>query len=258
MVTIGTYFNKRRGLATLLASVGGSIGSLSFPPLVQYCLDKFGLQGVLMILAGIVFNFTVVGALLRPTTFYDKMRSSKKQIQKEEKYHVKANGNVAVSERESSRLLETDKIKNGGTQIHLHRSQEQIQIEPIERFRTFSDTSGMKRKEKITALQMDKTSSIQSIKHLADSFSKKSFILIGSTLDMDGSLYNIAGSFSQTLEEQSHKNQNNTKASRESCFSIISKTTKSILLQIFSKDVLCNRLFANCDGSEHIRIVHSK
>ena len=83
MVTLGKYFNKRRGLATLLASVGISVGALSFPPLVRYILDEYSLQGVLMILAGVLFNFAVTGALLRPTDFYAKRRDKLSQKLKE-------------------------------------------------------------------------------------------------------------------------------------------------------------------------------
>lgn len=63
---MSTYFEKRKGLANSLANVGGSTGSLVIPLVIRYLLDTYGLQGTLMILSGMLFNITAMGALMRP------------------------------------------------------------------------------------------------------------------------------------------------------------------------------------------------
>ena len=76
MVMVGYYFKRRLGLANALAVGGSSIGQFIFPPFVTFLLDRYSLSGTLLILAGVMFNLTLGGALLRPVTFYDKKSST--------------------------------------------------------------------------------------------------------------------------------------------------------------------------------------
>ena len=235
MVMVGKYFDKRRGLATLLASVGISIGALSFPPLVQYLLDKYGLQGVLMVLAGIVFNFTVTGALLRPTTFYSERKAKLKEGQNEDKYKVNKNRKLNGLHVEMElTLLAKDDDKE---EPKVFRSHEHFPVEYIERSRTYSDTIGMKKWRKRSNEEKQQSSSIPTLKHFIDTLSKIS------ASDINGSLLSIPGAHLETFDEQVYKDQNNIGRSHGLCCTRIPGTMKSILLQIFNKDVLCNRLF---------------
>lgn len=66
LVVLSSYFNKRRGFANSISTVGGSIGSLVFPKIIQILIETYGLQGALLMVAGILFNHLIVAALLRP------------------------------------------------------------------------------------------------------------------------------------------------------------------------------------------------
>ena len=194
-----------------------------------------------MILAGVVFNFAVTGALLRPIDFYAKRRDKRSEKPKEEKYEVNTNGNIKSLEGELTLLVE----ENGDTdrRIKFHRSHEQLPIEPTERFRTFSDASGMKKFEKIHQHKKDQSSSIRSLKHIVDSLTKNELVMLGSTMDIDGSLCSFPGAHMNSSDKQHVTTQTNTKSSHEFCCATIPRTITSIFLQIFNKHILCNRLF---------------
>ena len=66
MVTVGLYFEKRRALANGISVAGSGVGNFTLPPLMRYLLDNYGLHQTLLILAGIMLNVCVCGALLRP------------------------------------------------------------------------------------------------------------------------------------------------------------------------------------------------
>jgi len=63
---VGSYFNKRRTLATGIAVSGCGFGSLTFAPLFQYLIESFGWRGSMLINAGITLNVVCLGALMRP------------------------------------------------------------------------------------------------------------------------------------------------------------------------------------------------
>jgi len=66
MVLIQQYFNRRRALAASLASVGFSIGGLTFGPLTAALLQVYGLRGTLLIIGGIYFQMSVFCSLFHP------------------------------------------------------------------------------------------------------------------------------------------------------------------------------------------------
>ncbi|KAI0220546.1 hypothetical protein LSAT2_027961 [Lamellibrachia satsuma] len=74
MVIIGIYFEKRRALANGIAFSASSFGAFCFPPLIQYCLDSYGLQGTLLIMGGVMFHISAAGMLFRPPEFYQIQR----------------------------------------------------------------------------------------------------------------------------------------------------------------------------------------
>ena len=74
MVIIGIYFEKRRALANGITFGASSFGSFCFPPLIQYCLDSYGLQGTLLIMGGVMFHISAAGMLFRPPEFYHFQR----------------------------------------------------------------------------------------------------------------------------------------------------------------------------------------
>jgi MFS family permease len=63
LVMISAYFDKRRGFANSLANVGGSVGGFVFPVLIRALLNKYDLQGALIVLSGIMLNTVIVELL---------------------------------------------------------------------------------------------------------------------------------------------------------------------------------------------------
>ena len=63
---INTYFNKKRGLANGLAISGAGVGVFLMAPLIQFTLREYGWRGTILICGGVVLNFCVCGALMRP------------------------------------------------------------------------------------------------------------------------------------------------------------------------------------------------
>lgn len=66
IVSVTTYFDKYRSLATGIAVCGSGFGTFIFAPLLDVFIKGFGWRGALLILAGIVLNCAIFGALFRP------------------------------------------------------------------------------------------------------------------------------------------------------------------------------------------------
>ncbi|KAK7090494.1 monocarboxylate transporter 12-B-like isoform X2 [Littorina saxatilis] len=70
LVIMGYYFHKRRTLANGLALTGSSIGQFTLPPFIEFLLETYGLQGCILILAGVYFNVVAAASLFRPPSFW--------------------------------------------------------------------------------------------------------------------------------------------------------------------------------------------
>ena len=66
IVMVGFYFEKRRAFATGVAVCGSGIGGFIFAPMCNYLLEEFGWKGATWIVAAIVLNGVVCGAVFRP------------------------------------------------------------------------------------------------------------------------------------------------------------------------------------------------
>lgn len=66
IVSVTTYFEKYRSLATGIAVCGSGFGTFIFAPFTEYLIGEFGWRGATLILAGIVFNCIIFGAMFRP------------------------------------------------------------------------------------------------------------------------------------------------------------------------------------------------
>ncbi len=60
------YFDKRFGLANGLFNISSAVSFVSVPPLVKESFDCFGTRGTLQLMAAVMANICVCGALLRP------------------------------------------------------------------------------------------------------------------------------------------------------------------------------------------------
>ena len=74
IVMVGFYFEKKRAFATGIAVCGSAIGGVCIAPLVDCLLSEYGWRGTSWILAGIVFNGIVCGALFRPLELNPPMK----------------------------------------------------------------------------------------------------------------------------------------------------------------------------------------
>lgn len=69
VVCVGYYFETKRSLATGIAVCGSGVGTFAFAPLATRLLDTFGWKGANLILAGLIANCAVFGALMRPLEY---------------------------------------------------------------------------------------------------------------------------------------------------------------------------------------------
>ena len=75
MMVISKYFEKKRALATGIAVSGSSVGQLITPILIRALIDYYGIRGALIIYAGINLNVLVAAALMRPFSFYKRIKA---------------------------------------------------------------------------------------------------------------------------------------------------------------------------------------
>lgn len=66
VVIVGMYFEKRRSLASAIATLGGNLGSTIMPIFAQELIDEYGGRSALLLLGGTCLNVMVGGLLLRP------------------------------------------------------------------------------------------------------------------------------------------------------------------------------------------------
>ena len=83
MSLLGKYFKKRLSLAVSVANIGYSVATISGPSLTQYLLDTYGLEGGVLLLAGLNLQLLVGSMLLRPTSWYRATESSDYQANTE-------------------------------------------------------------------------------------------------------------------------------------------------------------------------------
>lgn len=65
VVIVAYYFDKRRSFATGISVCGSGIGTIIFPPIIQYLISEYGWRGSTVLLAGIFLNMSVCGALMK-------------------------------------------------------------------------------------------------------------------------------------------------------------------------------------------------
>lgn len=70
VVIVAYYFDKKRSFATGISVCGSGIGTFIFPPIIQYLINEYGWRGCTILLAGILLNMCVCGALMRVSYTY--------------------------------------------------------------------------------------------------------------------------------------------------------------------------------------------
>ncbi|CAH1104895.1 unnamed protein product [Psylliodes chrysocephalus] len=69
VVCVGYYFETKRSLATGIAVCGSGVGTFAFAPLATILLENYGWRGANLILAGLILNCVIFGALMRPLEY---------------------------------------------------------------------------------------------------------------------------------------------------------------------------------------------
>lgn len=80
VVCVGYYFESKRSLATGIAVCGSGVGTFAFAPLAKFLLNQYGWKGANLILAGVIFNCAIFGALMRPLEYTKTEKRTKISI----------------------------------------------------------------------------------------------------------------------------------------------------------------------------------
>ncbi|XP_058802203.1 uncharacterized protein LOC131670544 [Phymastichus coffea] len=98
VVCVGYYFETKRSLATGIAVCGSGVGTFIFAPLAGVLLETYAWKGATLILAGLIFNCAIFGAMMRPLE-YPKASSVKPLLQRmaEEKRFQMERGSIGGS-----------------------------------------------------------------------------------------------------------------------------------------------------------------
>ncbi|KMQ96501.1 monocarboxylate transporter 3-like isoform x2 protein [Lasius niger] len=98
VVCVGYYFETKRSLATGIAVCGSGFGTFAFAPLATLLLETYSWKGANLILAGLILNCAVFGAMMRPLE-YPKASSVKPLLQRmaEEKRFQMERGSIGGS-----------------------------------------------------------------------------------------------------------------------------------------------------------------
>ncbi|XP_015179824.1 PREDICTED: monocarboxylate transporter 3-like isoform X4 [Polistes dominula] len=98
VVCVGYYFETKRSLATGIAVCGSGFGTFAFAPLATLLLETYSWKGANLILAGLILNCAVFGAMMRPLE-YPKTSSVKPLLQRmaEEKRFQMERGSIGGS-----------------------------------------------------------------------------------------------------------------------------------------------------------------
>ncbi|XP_059179085.1 monocarboxylate transporter 5-like isoform X1 [Physella acuta] len=117
IVSVGYYFEKKRAFATGIAVAGSGLGTFIFPPLSEFLINELTWQGGLLIIAGIILNGCLCGALMRPLK-PQKPKPRDKPRSKTLLDRIKENTH---RERTVSELGDTTTILQGVMQAKLNR-----------------------------------------------------------------------------------------------------------------------------------------
>ncbi|XP_052069042.1 monocarboxylate transporter 14-like [Mytilus californianus] len=82
IIIIGRWFDKRRSLVNGLSTAGSGVGTFIFAPLLEFLLRKYGFQGTMLVMSGVMLNMCVCGSLFRSVPKSEKHKFFKKNRQK--------------------------------------------------------------------------------------------------------------------------------------------------------------------------------
>ena len=119
IVSVTYYFEKRRSFATGLAVCGSGVGTFVFAPLTKMLVEQYSWKGAVLILAGLLLNCILCGALFRPlemkqTTFDAPVpEPCDPSEQKEKVGNGAVNGGVVKALKDADTHSEVGVVPNG-------------------------------------------------------------------------------------------------------------------------------------------------
>lgn len=125
-IMVGQYFDKRKGTAMGLATIGSGLGNVVFAPLINFLTDEYDLFGTMLILGAIVLHTCAVALLYRPLRSRGKATEGKVKEEEAEVRWEDVHGsnrllNVAEDVRGSLRSLDDPdfsvKVRKGGKDL---------------------------------------------------------------------------------------------------------------------------------------------
>ncbi|XP_055634372.1 monocarboxylate transporter 3-like isoform X3 [Toxorhynchites rutilus septentrionalis] len=90
VVAVGYYFETKRSLATGIAVCGSGFGTFAFAPLANLLLEHFDWKNATLILAGLILNCAVFGAMMKPLTYpkEDKVKPLMQRMYEEKRMQM--------------------------------------------------------------------------------------------------------------------------------------------------------------------------
>jgi len=74
-VAVSQWFDKKKGKAMALSTLGTGFGSVCMAPLITLLVDQFNYFGTMLIVGSLLLNNSVGGALYRPPTATPEKRT---------------------------------------------------------------------------------------------------------------------------------------------------------------------------------------
>lgn len=118
IVSVTTYFEKKRSLATGIAVCGSGFGTFIFAPIINKLLFEYGWRGAMMIISSVVFECIIFGAMFRPLPYEsvqeEAVEEEKKKVEGLPLKNADGNLDIHVSEEHLPKLV----VSNGDIQMH--------------------------------------------------------------------------------------------------------------------------------------------
>lgn len=112
IVSVTTYFEKKRSLATGIAVCGSGFGTFIFAPIINKLLFEYGWRGAMLIISAVVFECIIFGAMFRPLEYESTKEEKKKNVHVPVKT-TEGSMDIHVSEERLPELM----VSNGNSQM---------------------------------------------------------------------------------------------------------------------------------------------
>ncbi|XP_041372889.1 monocarboxylate transporter 7-like [Gigantopelta aegis] len=96
IIIVGLYFNKKRAIATGIATSGAGVGVFVYGYLCDYLLEEYDWRGTILILSGLLLNCVVCGVVFRPVV-EQKLKRRLRYLKENEALGVQHNCNLGSS-----------------------------------------------------------------------------------------------------------------------------------------------------------------